>query len=151
MSTAVGNYEAILNRSSDEVTEPGLYPVGTWRLRCVGVSAKENDDGITVFNFSFIGVEPGEDVDPVELEQSGDSFDGARIWVKRYIETKRDEFDLIGFFQKLGADTTGKTKKQLMAEVKGNEIMAYVGVRSYTNNAGELRTDNTAKNFAAIE
>lgn len=145
------DYDLSLDRSADEIGEPKLYPDGTWLLRCVGVSFKKDDDDHDVISFGYVAKTPGEDVDPQELEEANNDYDGLRLWKKFTIETKRDQFDLLKHVQMHGVDTTGRSLKEAAKEAKGFEIAGYIGRRSYQNRAGETKTDNTVKSFFPAE
>lgn len=145
-----GDFESILDRSMDEVTEPKLYPTGTWRLRAVATSVKKDDNDRDVVMIALVGVEPQDDVDPDELAAAGGDFDGQRIWLRRTLETKADVFNLKRLIEQFGVETAGKSLREGIDEVKGHEVMGYVGIRSYQSQ-GETKIDNTVKQFAPVE
>ena len=145
------DYDTSVDRAADEVTEPKLYPVGTWRLRCVGTFFKKDDDDHDVVNFIYVGKEPGEDVDPGELEEAGDDYDGNRLFKRFTIETKRDQFDLKKHIEMHGVETAGRSLREAAKEARGCEIAGYIGMRSYETRDGQTKTDNTVKSFFPIE
>jgi hypothetical protein len=146
-----GDFESLLDRSADEITEPKNYPVGTWRVRAVSnVSFKKDNNDRDVAMFAIVGVEPQEDVDPDALDEAGDDYEGVRLFVRRTLETKSDFFQLKKLLETFGVDTKGKTLKEAGGDVKGNEALAYIGERTYTKD-NELHVINEAKQFSPLE
>lgn len=147
-----GDFESILDRSLDEVTEPKLYPTGTWRVRCVGVSAKKSEDGADQFQLAFIGVAPEQDVDEDELAAIPEgALDGQKIWVRRTIESNADAYNFKRMLEAFGVDTKGLSGKEAVQSMKGREALGYVGLRTYTDSQGEAREDNTLKQFVPLD
>ena len=152
------DYDLSLDRSADEVSEPKLYPDGTWKLRCVGTFFRKDNDDHDVVNFIYIGKEPmtnedGDllDVDAGELEEAGNDYDGNRLFKKFTIETKRDQFDLKKHIAMHGVDVNNThSLKELAKECRGYEIAGYLGRRSYES-GGVTKTDNTVKSFFPID
>lgn len=154
------NYEDIMGATATDVHEPSLYPEGPWTLRNVGFSATdvEDRDGNPqkLLNLRYEGFEAGPEVDPEEVEKGG--FEGKTIWVRRYIskplaKASRDGTlaRFIKFARLHGIDTEELNIEAMCKALKGQQIQAQIGTRSYTTREGDAAIDNTATDFSSIE
>lgn len=146
----LGDFESILNRSMDEVQEPGLYPTGTWLVRNVGGLVRRDDKGREIVILTYVAVEPQDDVDPDELAAAGNSFEGNKLWYRRIIETNDDAFKLKKFIAMHGVEIKGKSYEEGIRELRGREIFAYVGTRTYERQ-GDMVVENTLMQFAPVK
>lgn len=128
-------------------------PGGTWRLRNRNAAFKEaTEKENSKFLFFYIPVAPSEDVDPEALAAAGDDYDytNNQIVVTHYVETLRDLKKVMAFIALHGIDLEGLTAKQAAKKVKGKEIMANIGSRSYEGQFGTVNS-NTANAFAPVK
>ena len=148
------DYENILKESWDNIPVPVTLPIGTWRMKgqnAAYLPAKAADQNPTVL-FVYAPMEPLDDVDVEALEELGEyDFSSNRIFMKFWMETGRDWDDVRKHLHKHGIDTTGRTIEESLKLFKGTEIYAYLGVRTYTDNAGEAKEDNSPSNFAPVD
>lgn len=147
------DFESSLDESLDTVTEPGLYPDGTWLLKGVAwmhrvVDSKFNDSGRQdLYTLIYSAIEPSEDVDSEAVEQ-GD-YEGRRIFAPFYVGEPRDKLRLKNHLEMSGIDTSGRTfKEALDAGFRGSLVYGMLGRKTRENREGELIVENTVKDFA---
>lgn len=148
------NYADILTQSWDSIPEPKTLPGGSWRLKAKGASFKEGD-GTTSARAMFI-YEPKEamdDVDATALEDLGEDYDVSAnlIFYTVWIETARDWDTVRKHLAKHDPKLLNMPIGESFKKVRGTEINAYLGQRTYTNKAGELVEENTASQFVAVD
>lgn len=153
------DFEDVMRLTKADVKAPLCYPEGPWNIRNVGFTASDVTDeqhgDQRMFNLRYEGVEPDESVDPDAIEAGG--FEGKTLWVKRYIsrpaaKASRDGSlsRFIRFVELHGVNTDDLDLDDMCKALKGQMIHAELGTRSYTSREGDLITDNTVSNLAAI-
>ncbi len=148
----MSNWNDIANRVAEEVPEPCLTPVGTWRLRVT--SAKmvppkgEGNSGQVLYGFK--PAEAEADVDPGAADAYIESEDDTPIWHKFWMGGgSRDEHKHLMFVRnKLQISTSGKTTKEYVAATIGAEVLAEV-THSIPKDEGDLPYVNLSK-FVAV-
>lgn len=148
------NYEDILERSWDEIPSNVVLPVGSYRLKASGAnyikpkSAEQNPQIL----FTYTVKEPLEDVDPEEIAQlSSEDITGKKVFHKVWLETGADWDSVRKHMSLLGIAIEGRTLKESFKDVKGHEVIAYLGVKTFKTRSGETVTDNQPEQFAAVE
>lgn len=150
----MSDYIDIQTASWDEIPEKKTLPVGTYLLK--GRSAKYNppkEDGKNG-NVMFV-YEPRQamdDVDDDAFQELGSDYDLANnpIFFRIWIERQTDWQNVKRHLEKHGIDVSGGIQKSF-EQFKGNEVLAYLSTRTFTNGAGETVEDNDASNFAPVD
>jgi hypothetical protein len=147
------NYEDILNRSWDEIPEVQALPVGSYLLRARNASyqpAKDADKSPVVL-FVYQVKEPMDDVDTAELAALGDNYDIGenKIFHRMYVDDNAAWDAVRQHLAKHGI--SGGTIAESLKAFKGQEVIAYLSQRQYTDAAGEQKVQNNAGPFAAVE
>lgn len=149
-----GSYEDILDRQWDNIPKAQILPEGSWLLKSRNASfIAPKGENSPVCLFVFAPKEPFDDVSAEELEALGTDYDVTtnRIFYRKYVETAADWDDVRELLTKMGVDLKGKTIRASLKEVKGSEIVGYLKQRSYQNDAGQTKVENTVSNFAVVE
>jgi hypothetical protein len=124
------SFQDILDRSVDEIEEPGTLPSGTWRFQIISGKLKEGtrDNGPEAEAlFTLKPLEPLDDVNEVELEAFGEQLDGTRAFHKIAIWDRRSEWDVIRFLNTAGVELEqGAKLGDSVAASKNYEVTAYV-------------------------
>lgn len=152
-------YADILNRSWDEIPETQVLPGGSYLLKAlratyIGAKAADQNDCIL---FIYSPHQALDDVDTDELaalnQEGKEEYDisGNRIFARFWLETGADWDKVRKHMSKHGVDTAGRSIKQTLEAMKGTEVYAYLGSRTFTDNMGEVRQENTPENFATVE
>lgn len=148
-----GDYASILKKSWDEIPPVKVLPTGSWLLRGQNATYQEGkgDNSPTVL-FVYKAKEPMDDVSSEEMDALGDNYDVSanRIFVRFFISDNSDWDKVRKHLAKHGIDAKGEIGDSLKA-FKGSEVVAYLGTRTYTDNAGEEHEDNTASSFTPLE
>lgn len=157
-------YSDILNRSWDDIPEPKLLPTGSWLLRGnnVALFPPKEDGQSTRIAFFYQAKEPMDDVSQEELTALGEDYAySENDIVKQFFINRNKDWDAVRKHLALhGIDTTttddngntvGKSQADTFKEFKGSEVIAYLGVKEYTNQAGETKRDNDPSSFAKVE
>lgn len=148
------DYAEIANRSWDEIPEVQTLPVGSWLLKARNaVYMPAKGDASPRILFFYTAKEPMDDVDDVALNQLGDDYDYADndIVSTFWVERNKDWDAVRSHLAKHGIDASGKTVPETLKAFKGTEVIAVLGTKTYTTGAGELKEENTASSFAAVE
>lgn len=154
---AVGDFDSILDRSAEEVKEPGRAPSGPWVLKCTKVfffkTKKEDleaDPSKPLGSVTFIHTphDPQEGVDP-DLVESGE-WRGKKIRTKRNIKENTDDAQLVKLAEMHGVSREGRTTKQMLEACVDRFVRGSVSVYSYTNRDGELVVENQIGNFLPV-
>lgn len=150
----MADYEDILSKSWDEIPEVQTLPVGSWLLRARNASyqAPKSADASPAVLFVYTAKEPMEDVDSEELSKLGDNYDisANRIFSRFFVQDAADWDNVRKHLAKHGIDTKGQSIEESLKQVKGREVIAYLGQRSFTTNAGETKEENTPSNFVPV-
>ncbi len=149
-----GDYEDILNRSWDEIPEPQVLPVGSYRLKSRGATfmeAKESTSDRVMFIYN--AMEPLPDVDADALGALGDyDISQNRLFFTIWIESYADWDGVRKHIAKHGLEIVpGETPKETFSRMKGSEVIAWLDQRSYENKAGDMVESNDPAQFAKIE
>lgn len=149
------DFESILSKTAKEIPEASLVPSGTWRLKALAVTTADPDpenDRPGRVAIAYMAVEPGEDVDPDEVEKG--LWKGERVWFEKRIEKESDFNGVTKHLQLLGIDMTAEelSFEEAFKLVKKSkpEIFGTIGSRSYKTKAGEEKWVNTVKDFTPI-
>ena len=149
----MADYEAILNKSWDEIPPVKVLPTGSWLLRGQNATYQEGkgDNSPSVL-FVYKAKEPMEDVSTDDMDALGPEYDVSanRIFVRFFISDNADWDKVRKHLAKHGVDVHTSISDSLKA-FKGTEVVAYLGTRTYTDNAGEEQEDNTASSFTPVE
>lgn len=127
-------------------------PGGTWRLRARNAAFKDaTETQSSKFLFFYVPVEPADDVDPEALAAAGADYDytNNQIVVSIYVANLRDLKKVMGHIAMHGVDLEGLNPKQAIKKIRGKEIMANVGARSYEGTFGTVH-ENTASGFSPV-
>lgn len=154
-----GDFESILERSADEIKEPGRPPTGPWVLRCVGTllqktSAEdlEADPSRPLGTVIFVHTpfEPLDGVDPDAVEEG--SWRGAKIFTRRNIKGPGDDYNVLQLAKLHGVDTTGRSLKEVLEATRGRMVQGTVGLdKPYTSKVtGEQVINSKISNFVAV-
>ena len=153
----VESYDDILDRSFDDLQDDKTLPGGLWVLRLRNahfMPPREEGQSGQVLCF-YKPVEPTDDVDMDELAALGDDYDFTenQIVFKVWIEGNRSWRDLGKHFKKhSGVDwDVGSIREVIKIGVKGSEVVARLGERTFENNFGELVTENVASDFRPMD
>lgn len=147
------NYEDLANRSWDEIPEEKLLPTGSWLLRgrnaTIQAPKEEGKSPQALFVYEPKG--PMDDVSDEELAALGGDYDTSmnRIFVRFWLETGKDYHAVRDHLKKHGVE--GKNLAEAMKNFKGSEVIAIIGQRSFTDNMGQTKDENTATNFTPVE
>ena len=149
-------YSDILNRQWDDIPEPALLPDGTYVLKCQNVGffpapkpeegEEKKSDRVTF----FYGVkEAMDDVRQDDLDALGENYDMANNDVTKnfWINREKDWTQVKRHLALLGVDTKGKSQPETFKEARGAEVLAFLGTREFTNNAGETIVQNEPRDF----
>jgi len=147
------DFNDILNQSTEEINEPGILPMGTWRFQIVSGKMRENkNEGgpkAEAF-FTVTPLEPSDDVSEVELEAFADELEGARTYHKIAIWQKNDMWNVVRFLKTLGYDLEeGDKLGESITKVKGHEFMAFV--KHAENSNDPERPFVNLENIQAVE
>lgn len=151
----MSDYADILSQSWDEIPEAKTLPQGSYLLRARSASyqpAKDVDKSPAVL-FVYSAKEAMEDVDADEIAKLGDNYDiGAnKIFSRFFVADKSDWDNVRKHIAKHGVDLKGLTIEESLKAVKGREVIAFLGQRSFTTNAGEAKEENVPSNFTPVE
>jgi hypothetical protein len=151
------NYEDLLDKSFDEIPEPQVLPVGSWRLEgrnATFQAPKEAGKSATVL-FVYKAKEPMDDVDEDELAKLGEDYDyGLKpIFVRIWLESGADFDKVRKHLKNHGISLEGgKSIKDILKEdFRGTEVIASLDKRSFVNGVGEEQEENTATMFVPAE
>ena len=154
-------YEELLDKAWDEIPEESLLPSGTWRLAARSVSYKPGKgDTSPCFLFAYNPVAPGDDVDPDAVSDLGSDYDVSSnvVYFRLYVETNRDLRQVrshlekhLGFVMPPGSVPETLRNKSLAKAFRKTQVLAHLGRRTYTDRNGEVKEENQASNFSAIE
>ncbi len=150
------SYDDILDRSFNELQDDKLLPFGRWvlRLRNAHFMLPRGEARSAQVLFFYTPVEATEDVDADELEALGEDYDVTenQIVMTVWIEGNRSWKDLMRHLEKhAGVDwEAGSIREVIKKGVKGSEVTAEIGSRTYENNFGELVEENVASNFRPV-
>lgn len=149
----VESYDDILDRTWDEMPETKVLPDGDWLLkgRNAAFVAPKGDGNAKVL-FFYTPEQAMEDVDPSALEALGEDYDlkDNQIVFTIWIENNRDWQAVRRHLAKHGVDPTLTIREQFK-KFRGTETIARVGLRTFTNAAGESVPENTASDFREVE
>lgn len=140
------NYENL-----PEVME--TIPTGTWKLRGRNGAYKEKtEEQSAKVLFFLVPSEPLSDVDPEALEAAGADYDftNNQIVFTKYVENLRDVKQVLQIVKAFGVDLEGLSPREAVKKIRGKDIIASVGTRSYRGRMGQV-TENTVSNFASVE
>lgn len=150
----MADYEDIMTESWDDIPTDKLLPVGSYRLRCTNVSYVKAKavDANDAFLFIYSVVSSEADVDQDELDLLGDyDLTEKKVFFRAWVESAAD-FDAVRkHMKKHGIDPSGRTVKETIDELKGTEVIAYLDLRTFTNNLGETVQENSPKQFAPTD
>lgn len=150
----MSDYADILSKSWDEIPETQVLPTGSYLLRARSASyqASKSEEGSPAVLFVYSAKEPMEDVDNEEFEKLGENYDiGAnRIFSRFYVNDTADWDNVRKHLAKHGIDTKGQSIEESLKQVKGRDVVAFLGQRTFTTNAGETKTENNPSNFVAV-
>ncbi len=150
----MSDYEDILNQGRDEIPEPQLLPVGSWRLKNTGWSFMEAKDASKndCVLFIYVAKEPLEDVDEDALASLGDyDISTNKIFFRIWLETRADWDKVVKHIDKhnrVGVD--GEPVRDMLDGMKGSEVIAWLDQRSYEKNK-EMVNSNDPINFTPVE
>lgn len=150
-----GDYEDILNRSWDEIPEPEILPVGSYRLKSRGATfmeAKSDSQNDRVM-FIYSAMEPLPDVDADALAALGDyDISQNRLFYTVWIEGVQDWDKVRKHILKHNLEVVEKeTPFETFKRMKGTEVIAWIDQRSYENKSGEMVESNDPTQFARVE
>lgn len=130
-------------------------PTGTWKLRAKNGFYKEaSDDQDAKAGIFIIPVEPYSDVDPEALEAAGEGYDftNNQIVFSRQIKNLRDLREFLQVVQAFGVDLDGYTPREAIKRgLKGKEVVASVGTKTYESKTRGTVTENTLSNFVPVD
>lgn len=154
-----GDFEAILDASTDNIKEPARAPSGPWVVRMTGFfirkTSKEDleadpEAALGQVIFYHTPYEPLDGVDP-EVVEAGE-WRGKRIATKRTIKTPGDDKKVLDLAVMHGVDPEGRSLRQTLEACKNRLIRGTVSVYSYKNKTtGETVVENQISNFAPAE
>lgn len=148
------DYEDILNMSWDEIPEEKALPVGSWRLRGRNSAhlAAKGDTSERVL-FVYTAQEPLDDVDEEALGALGPDYEFSenQIFATFWCERKADWRKVEAHLQKHGIETEGQNVGESLKEFGGQEVIAYLNQKTFTNNMGELETKNEPSGFQEVD
>ncbi len=150
----MSDYEDILNQGRDQIPEPQLLPVGSWRLKNTGwsiIEAKDAGKNDCVL-FIYSATEPMQDVDEEALAALGD-YDVAtnKIFFRIWLETYSDWDKVVKHIDKHNSVAVeGEKVKDMLNRIKGSVVIAWLDQRSYEKN-GEMVDSNDPTNFSPVE
>ncbi len=150
-----GDYEDILNRSWDEIPEPELLPVGSYRLKSRGATfmeAKASDQNDRVM-FIYNATEPLDDVDADALAALGDyDISQNRLFFTIWIESYADWDKVRKHIAKHNIEAVpGETPKETFNRMKGSVVIAWLDHRSFESKSGDMVETNDPTQFAKVE
>jgi len=121
----MADFNALLNRSSEEAARPVALPIGTWACVISDYKLGESAQKKTPFvEFIFNVIAPGEDIESEALE--GLDYNGKTLRDKFYL-TETAEFRLADFL-KNNFDLVG-TYAEILPATKGQAVNVNVGQR----------------------
>lgn len=147
------DYADIVKGSWDEIPEVQVLPTGSWLLRGRNATYQPaKGEGSPSVLFVYGVKEPMDDVDNTELSKLGDNYDveANKIFTRFFIGDNSDWDKVRKHLEKHGVSTKGKSIADSLKEFQGAQVIAYVDQRSFTNNAGQSQTENTASNFTPV-
>ncbi len=151
----MADYEDILNRSWDEIPEPQLLPVGSFRLKSRGATLIEAKDATQNDRVMFIysAMEPLQDVDADALAEMGDyDISQNRLFFTVWIESYADWDTVRKHIAKHSlAEVPGETPKETFNRMKGSEVIAWLDQRSFVAKSGDTVETNDPTQFAKVE
>lgn len=135
--------DRLLSGSAEDVPEPKTVPPGEWRLRIVGGKMKrrgENDNPKSPLRkalFTCQPVTPGDDVNPILLEESAD-WTNEQVFLEIPIFNTRDLYTLSQFVtEKLGIDAEAGSLEDLVEkQARGREFYGVVKHRDRGKDRG---------------
>ncbi len=149
------DYEDILNRSWDEIPEPQVLPVASWRLKNRGASFVESKAAGVSDRVMFIynAMEPLPDVDADALAALGDyDITQNRMFFNIWIESYADWDKVRKHIAKHGIEPIpGETPNETFKRMKGSEVIAWLDQRSFESKSGDMVETNDPTQFAKVE
>lgn len=146
-------FEGLLAQTVEDIEAPKPLATGTWLLKAMGATYKEaGENSKEMVIFIYTPVEPQEDVELEGVDPA--DWQGTKIFYRFYVDSKQDVFNLRRMLEKHGIDMSGGVTVGDALKAVGKDkpsIFAVVGIRTYTNNVGEVVADNTLKGFAPVE
>lgn len=152
----MSDFDNILDRSGSEVSdEVVLYPSGTYLLRCAGVAFNSftNKEGeeVPTASIGYAVGSPTEDVDMDEFREVAEAVRGQRVWKRFTLDNSKNQADFKRAIRAHGIDPNSSefpTLRDAAKACKGQEVLGYIGTKTYKNKAGELVRDNEVKSLS---
>lgn len=150
------DYDDILNKSFDDLQDDKVLPTGDWILRLRNgafVPPREQGKSGKVLFFYRV-VEPGDDIDPSDLDALGDNYDYTEneVVFTVWVEGSKDWKDVRNHLRKhKGVDFDGTILDVVKKGARGAEVLARLDEETYENSFGEIVPRNKAGNFRALD
>lgn len=141
----MADFNALLNRSSEEAVRPVALPIGTWDCMISDYKLGESAQKKTPFvEFIYNVMAPCEDVEPEALE--GLDYNGKTLRDKFYLtegaefrlaDFLKNNFELVGTYAEILPQTKGQAVKVSIGQRMGDpdpttgEQKVYTEVKSY--------------------
>lgn len=154
-NASAASLDALMDMDYENLPEVmDTIPTGTWKLRARNAAYKEasGDQNAKVLIF-LIPAEPLSDVDPEALEAAGADYDftNNQIVYTQYVENLRDLKKVLTIVKTFGVDLDGLSPREAIKKVRGKEVIASIGTRSYKSKRFGDVTENTVSGFASVE
>lgn len=154
-NASASSLDALMDTDYDNLPDVmDTIPTGTWRLRASNTFYKDaTEDQKAKAGIFLIPSEPLSDVDPEALEAAGADYDytNNQIVFSQQMENLRDLKKVLDIVKKFGVDLSGLTPRAALKKVRGKEIIASVGTRSYKSQRFGDVTENTVSGFASVD
>lgn len=150
----MANFADLMNMEVEKAEPPPVRPAGTWDLMIVGyddtvVSSQKETPGIEV---EFKMLAAGADVDQDELEEWEEQTDKDRRTISdTFWTTEKSMFMLRRFIEATGVPIGGKTFKQVLPELPGNSVKAYIVKKPRRGPGQQGQFYNEIANYMPVE
>lgn len=131
MAEATLDFDSLLNTEADSFEAPPTLPAGSYRAmvkeyKKTEKPSKNGNHGMEIYVTLLEGM---DDVDEDELKEYTEAVDelGKRKWKYTFWITADSAYRFTDFLRDVcGLDTTGRSLKQVCAELPGVEVLCFV-------------------------
>jgi hypothetical protein len=135
------DFSALLSEKLDDVKRPPVKPPGTYHAVIADYKMDVTQKGVPFIQFSFSGLQPGEDIDESQLVVDGERIDLTK-WkpstrgLSNFYVTAEAKFRLKEFLEELGINTSGRTFNETLPECKGMPVKLRVSMQATQDGKG---------------
>ncbi len=146
------DFTSLLDTEVEEAKRPPVIPQGTWTMMVKSYKeVTSSQKGTPGVEFTLVLQSPGDDVDIAALEAFSEKADITKRQMRHsFWVTDGALFMMREFIEHCGISHTGKTFKQVLPEVVGQAVKAYVN-QTPSRRPGDDSVFNEITSFALAE